>query len=289
MPNGVAINVGVNTRSEWGGFRGPIFHNGYFEFIHIPWKGGMVEPPPKKYKDMQYASYVPERLKDEYVARSPDFDNCCYASSAGAVANDLIFDRLGQGGYLLFYATLKFHGDPGQRLDDYQWINPGWGAYIIGYFKIDSICRRSEVLLNEKCREAFKEYDFYKLLQRQDCFGGFNPEETECQQCVDAKCCSQSPEVFGQSANSSAPWVKGIKYENGKKVSCLINPAIPLSRAERGNSQKWSALAQELFRNPRGGELGKRAGFRTPITCEGKCLEKLLAKCVLRRNDCEPL
>jgi len=46
MAQSVAINVGVNTKKECGRFRGPIFPDGTFEFIHIPWqkKYGTIEP-----------------------------------------------------------------------------------------------------------------------------------------------------------------------------------------------------------------------------------------------------
>lgn len=30
-----AVNVGVNKNRKWGGFRAPIFSNGYFEFMHM--------------------------------------------------------------------------------------------------------------------------------------------------------------------------------------------------------------------------------------------------------------
>jgi hypothetical protein len=52
LAKGVAINVGANTEPEWGGFRGPIFPNGSFEFVHIPWKEkyGTIQPQPKKYE-----------------------------------------------------------------------------------------------------------------------------------------------------------------------------------------------------------------------------------------------
>lgn len=282
MAKGVAINVGANTKPKYGRCRGPIFRNGYFEFIHIPWnldEYGMVDPPPKRYRDMPYASYVRDKLKDKYVVRSPDFDNCCYASSAGALANSLIHE-LNPGDYLFFYATLDFLGNSEQREN---LVNPDWGAYIVGLFKIYKVWKRSEVLSDEEANKAFQSYDFYKILKRQECFGLYNPKEIECELCIDAKCCSQSPGVF-LTPNPSAPWVKGIKEENGKKVSGLIKQAIPLSRPEKGNSQKWSPLARELFRTPTRNPLGDQARFRAPLRCEGECLEKLLAKCVLRNN-----
>jgi hypothetical protein len=51
LVKGIVINVGVNKNSKCGGFRGPIYSDGTFEFIHIPWQDyyGTIDPPPPKY------------------------------------------------------------------------------------------------------------------------------------------------------------------------------------------------------------------------------------------------
>lgn len=116
MAKGVAINVGVNMDPNWGGFRGPIFSDGSFEFIHIPWheeRYEVVEPRPKKYEEMPYSSYVPETLKNKYVLVSPDFDNCTYASTDVAVAANKAIRGLNKEDTLLFYATLDFKEERG--------------------------------------------------------------------------------------------------------------------------------------------------------------------------------
>ena len=247
MARGVAINVGVNTNPEWGGFRGPIFSDGSFEFIHIPWKEhyGMIEPPPKRFYEMPYSSYVPESLKNEYVLVSPDFDNCAYASTIGAPANKPIFS-LKQGDYLLFYAMLRFIKTEEDKED---WINPHWGAYIIGLFEIASIDESIyHVLDDENAIEAFKEYDWFKIQL-------------------------QGPYDW------DTPWVKGVTGKSG-----LLEKAIPLSDPQ--DPQKWSDLAYNLFRTSKGKRLdvNKKAVFQTILTCEGECLDPLLTKCALRKS-----
>ena len=247
LAKGVVINVGVNTNPKWGGFRGPIFSDGSFEFIHIPWKPKyeMIEPPPKKYDEMPYSSYVPESVKKnyEYVLVSPDFRNCTYASTTYAAANKPILD-LEKGDFLLFYSTLDFKDERRKRED---WINPKWGAYIVGLFKIDFIKESlRHVLADKVAREAFKEYTWYKSLL-----------------------------TLGVT-DDGAPWVKGIKKESG-----LLKKAVPLSSPD--DSQKWSDLACDLFRTSRGRRLdaNKKAIFQTVLTSEGECLDKLLTKCIL--------
>ena len=248
LTKGVAINVGVNTNAEWGGFRGPIFSDGSFEFIHIPWKRkyGMIEPPPKKYDEMPYSSYVPDSLKNEYVLVSPDFYNCTYASTTDAPANKPILG-LKKGDTLLFYATLDFSDEKGERD---AWINLRWGAYIVGLFKIEFIYESlRHVLANEVAKGAFKEYTWFKSLLKL----GIHDDR--------------------------APWVKGIEEESG-----LLKKAIPLSRPE--DPQKWSDPACDLFRTSRGKKLNvnKKAIFQTVLICEGECLDKLLARAHLQKE-----
>lgn len=249
LAKGVAINVGVNTNPKWGGFRGPIFPNGIFKFIHIPWKQkyGRIKPRPPKYSEMSYSAYIPEGLLGRQVLVSPDFQNYTYASTTNAPANKPI-NGLKQGDFLLFYATLNFRDDGSKREN---WINPRWGAYLVGLFKIDSIYESlSYVLADEDAIEAFKEYAWFKS--------------------------SLNWEV----SDDDAPWVKGIEGESG-----LLDKAIPLSNHEF--SQKWSDLACNLFRTSRGKRLdvNKKAVFRTILTCEGERLDKLLDQCVLRKNN----
>jgi len=251
LAKGVAINVGVNTKPEWGGFRGPIFSDGSFEFIHIPWKPkyGMIEPRPKKYDEMPYCSYVPENRENDYVLVSPDFDNCAYASTMRderpAPANKPIFN-LKQGDYLFFYATLCFEDERGEKEG---WINPKWGAYIVGLFKIDFICKSLRHILDDQVAfEAFKEYTWFKS------------------------------QVEVGDLDAIVPWVKGIKGESG-----LLEKAIHLSSPDE--PKRWSVLAIELFRTANGNKLNadEEASFRTVLICEGECLDKLLAKCILRK------
>jgi len=249
VAKGVAINVGVNTNPEWGGFRGPIFSDGSFEFIHIPWKDkyGMIEPPPKKYDEMPYSEYVPQWVKKlyPYVLVSPNFNNCTYASTRGAPANKPILE-LGPGDYLLFYATLKWD----ERGNREEWINPDWGAYIVGFFKIDFVHKSlKHILADQVAREAFREYTWFKSLLKL----GYRDD--------------------------GAPWVKGIRQESG-----LLHKAIPLSSPE--DSQKWSNLAGELFKTStqKRLDINKKAVFQTVLTCEGDCLDKLLTKCILRKS-----
>jgi len=247
----VAINVGVNTRPKWGGFRAPIFSDGSFEFIHIPWKDkyGKIEPKPKKYNEMRYSSYVPDNLKNEFVLVSPDFDNRTYASTMGAPANKPILS-LNQNDYLFFYATLRFKDEKGKRED---WVNPNWGAYLVGLFKIAFIyAGLAEVLSDKNAKEAFKEYAWFKSLLKRRIYD-----------------------------DGITPWIKGVVGESG-----LLGKAIPLGDADPNNPQKWSDQACKLFRTSRGKELEarKKAIFQTVLTCEGECLDKLLANCILRSS-----
>lgn len=247
-----AINVGVNTK--WGGFRAPIFPNGSFEFIHIPWvdKYGMIDPPPTRYEVYRtYESYIKPRLKDKYthILESPDFCHCTYASTVKegrpAPANKHIFKLNPGEDYLFFYSTLNFYGKESEKED---WINQKWGAYVVGLFKIDKIYPGLKaVLADSAAKEAFKEYTWFKSLLKR-----------------------------GIVDDGGPPWVKGIREESG-----LLEKAIPLSSSE--DSEKWRDSARDLFTTSTGKKLPANAVFQTILKCEGECLDKLLAKCALRK------
>jgi hypothetical protein len=286
LAKGVAINVGANKDPKWGVCRGPIFPNGSFKFIHIPWDEvtyGMTDPQPKKYQDMCYKEYVARmcpHLLDNFVAESPNFRISVYASSGAAkLANKAIWRLRENEDYLLFYATLKFEGEEEKRE---RWINRDWGAYIVGLFKIDRIWKRGSVLSNEYARKAFEGYCFYEVLKRPECFGGYLSEENECQQCKDSRACSESPYYDPRPPpDPSTPWVKGMEKESG-----LLEKAIPLSSPE--NSNRWSDLACELFKYFKTSEakrlgIDKKAIPQAVLACEGECLDKLLSRCILRK------
>jgi hypothetical protein len=248
MGKAVAINVGVNNDEEWGRFRGPIFSDGSFEFIHIPWhekKYGVIDPPPKKYKDMPYSLYVPKRLHENFVLQSPNFKIKTYASTTDAPANKPIW-RLQRGDFLLFYSTLDFKGDEETKED---WINSYWGAYVVGYFKIDRIWESIHYVLNdESAIEAFADYDWFKILISTD-------------------------------PHDWAPWVKGIEEESG-----LLKKAIPLSRPKPEDPQRWSDDARHFFTTTKRKLLGDKVVFQTVLLCEGNLLDELVSRCVLRDN-----
>lgn len=251
MVKAVVINVGTNKNPRYGGFQAPIFSNGSFEFMHIPWQPEYgEEPTSQKYtKYKYYEKCVPQHLWDKSYVESPNFRIHAYASTRGADAVNKYIWSLSPDDFLMFYATLAFQDVEEKRPE--SWINAKWGAYIIGYFRVNFICKRSEALSERKYRQAFEEYDFFKAaLKRQD-------------------------------KSNGTPWVKGKRDESG-----LLEKAIPLSMPEKENSQKWSDLAHELLRSATGKILGENAVFQAVLTCEGERLERLRSKCVLRTNDC---
>lgn len=251
LAKAVVINVGANKNPRYGGFRAPIFPDGSFEFMHVPWQQEYgEEPSDHKYRNYRYCEQsVPQALWDKSYIESPNFRIHAYAGTRGADAVNSYIWRLDPNDFLMFYATLAFQDVEGKKPEN--WINQNWGAYIIGYFCVDLICKRSEALSEQKCRQVFEEYDFFKAaLKRQD-------------------------------KSNGTPWVKGKRNESG-----LLEKAIPLSRPEKENSQKWSDLAHELLRSATGKILGENAVFQAVLACEGGSLERLLSKCVLRTNDC---
>jgi hypothetical protein len=62
----------------------------------------------------------------------------------------------------------------------------------------------------------------------------------------------------GITDDGGVPWVKGIEGQSG-----LLRTVVPLSRPERGNSQKWSNKARRLLTSTNGNSLGEDAIFQT--------------------------
>lgn len=129
----VAINVGANTNQP--GFRGPIFDDGGFEYIAIP------EPEPTRpdadvptYGDLSLRTDVSD-VAETPVHLDPTFagvhgcSSYTYGDPHGVKARPLL--ELGADDVVFFYATLSTVGD-----DPAEWITPGWGAYLIGHFRL---------------------------------------------------------------------------------------------------------------------------------------------------------
>lgn len=134
VPRGVAINVGANTNSP--GVRGPIHADGSFEFVPIP------ETEPTRtcgptYRDLPIAMDLPEGILDTPVHLDPEFagygpcERYTYGDPFGVKARPLL--DLEAGDHVFFYATLTYHGEGRPA----EWISPGWGAYVIGRFRLD--------------------------------------------------------------------------------------------------------------------------------------------------------
>jgi hypothetical protein len=141
MARAVAINVGANTNEP--GFRGPIYPDGSFAFVPIPESKPAADPP--TYADLDLDFEMPDAVADVPVHLDPEFaeyPGCSaytYGDPYGVKARPLL--ALEQGDYVLFYATLDrqdFPGAGGRATRGHQpdWITPGWGAYLVGQFRL---------------------------------------------------------------------------------------------------------------------------------------------------------
>ena len=129
----VAINVGANTNEP--GFRGPIGADGRFEYVPIPesepTRDGADVPT---YGDLDLSVDVTP-VAGTPVHLDPTFegvhgcDRYTYGDPHGVKARPLL--ELEAGDYVFFYATLSTADE-----DPADWIAPGWGAYVIGHFRL---------------------------------------------------------------------------------------------------------------------------------------------------------
>lgn len=157
----IAINVGANTNLP--GFRGRIYPDGQFEYVPIPERESVRESVPT-YGDLDLSMDVPPDLLDRPVHLDPEFaeypecEAYTYGDEHDVKAGPL--SKLDPGDYLLFYATLTLastaDADTASSTADADtadlesmeskkttpestatWIAPGWGAYLIGTFRVD--------------------------------------------------------------------------------------------------------------------------------------------------------
>lgn len=131
MARAVAVNVGANTNEP--GVRGPVFPDGSAEFVPIPETERTCEAPPT-YRDLDLLTEVPDPDQpvhlDPQFAEYPYCDRYTYGDPWGVKARPLL--DLTAGDYVFFYATLEPVGSGHP-----DWVTDGWGAYIVGAFRLD--------------------------------------------------------------------------------------------------------------------------------------------------------
>lgn len=149
----IAINVGANTNEP--GFRGPVYHDGAFEYVPIPEsKPTRDQTRVPTYDDLGLEMSIPDGVRDTPVHLDPEFagyphcERYTYGDEHGVKATPL--STLESGDRLLFYATLSTAGDPA------PWQPPDWGAYLIGGFRIENVMTGEEYEERETERVSFR-------------------------------------------------------------------------------------------------------------------------------------
>lgn len=227
------IHVGANTIPRWGGFRAPIFPNGEFIFIPIPWADdetyARVDVP--TYYDMGWKSFI-ENTPNRKIWDNPQFTTLTYAHLGRGPGNiEAIYNAVKENGYLLFMASLKYWDKPeaGPRQ---PWITQPWGFYLVGYFQLKYILSNREFE-----QSSVAQNDFIK-----------NPQYIKKQLC----------KHFTNEHNLY--WIKGSE---GKK----LNIAFPLSDPE--NPQMPNVFTKNTFRTVRGENIeGLTDWYRRTLQCE---------------------
>jgi hypothetical protein len=153
----VVLNVGTNTKSEWGGFRAPIdYDTKMFKFVPIPLKDKFEAQPSEfapTYGALGLEEVVPSENLSKRALVSPNFLILAYGHIKRH-SDGNVFTRLkNEGGTLLFFATFRYGLEKNE-----------WGAFLIGYFK------REFVLTNKELYERisvygkrFEDYSWYRM------------------------------------------------------------------------------------------------------------------------------
>jgi len=130
----VAINIGANSNTPGG--RGPIYSDGSFAYVPIAESDETVHQP--TYQELSLEDIRPESEHDTVAHFDPEFpeldfsDHYTYGDRHPPKTTRIA--ELEEGDVLFFYATLDYVGN---ETPSYDWINQGWGAYIIGHFTLE--------------------------------------------------------------------------------------------------------------------------------------------------------
>jgi hypothetical protein len=139
----VVIHVGANSNIRFGGFRAPIFSNGSFIFMQFPMKEDhRHDPEPPTYEGKGWGAYVPSNILKRRIHLDPNFTTPPTYGHDRRPGDNVIFDLKGGAGYLFFMASLQYN--PSKGTDRLPWINPEWGAYLVGWFKVDNVLTQDE-------------------------------------------------------------------------------------------------------------------------------------------------
>ncbi len=158
----VLLNVGSNSNNSCG--RGPIFGNGSFKFVPIEEgckykKGTKIDT----HRTLGLEKRVPSELADTPVHNDPDFLKFTYGHIMRGWGDIKKLKSLSKDDILLFMTTLDFKHTGMSRL---KWINPSWGAYIVGYFEIDYILTDEEFWASsENVKKDFEDCPHFKRVE----------------------------------------------------------------------------------------------------------------------------
>ena len=158
MARALAINVAANTNLP--GVRGPIYPDGSFVYLPIPERESVADEADVPAYDDLLTSLPPlpfelsAETHDRALHLDPEFadypycDSYTYGDEHGVKAGPI--SELEPGDSLFFYATLTRH-EPPAGVDTgaaVGWVAPGWGAYLIGEFRV------ARVLDSDACRSV---------------------------------------------------------------------------------------------------------------------------------------
>ena len=140
MPIGLILNVGATKTND--GLYSPIFPDGTFKFL--PFISGEGNVSPITYRTLDLQDYVPEGMEDVEVHNDPEFETFTYGHVI-RFNEKKVMKNIKPGDYLFFMVGMQYVGEAKRRK---SWINPNWGMYIVGYFKLKEILTLEDIKRN---------------------------------------------------------------------------------------------------------------------------------------------
>ena len=165
-------NVGANMSQHK--FAGPVFdEDGRFEFLPVPADDTRLDacPDAARYCDLRshydpsqdLRAYVPARLLNEYVLRSPEFETFTYCDVVENPRAARLKD-VRQGDILLFVAGLR-------RWTGSNWDKP-YGMHLVGGFQIEEVLPKVVAQPNDRAVDRFAKNTVVELGVHTGAWGG---------------------------------------------------------------------------------------------------------------------
>jgi hypothetical protein len=158
------VNIGINTSTKPIRRSAPIYPNGTFDYVPIPWDSGIT------YEEIGLTSAffrigIEDKL-DQGVHHDPEFIGFTYGTRPEDWGNVANLKKVEKGDFIVFFGSLECteHELMGDSFP--EWIANPRGMYLMGLFEVEGILTRDgekfESKLGRKSYASNPHFDYFE-------------------------------------------------------------------------------------------------------------------------------